>query len=216
MINNEILLELFKRYVQYEGEQVKNVKTWPNSVGVVVETDGRFLSIRDDKEFLLIGQAPWVDAVAVVEREDVFTHGQHETDTIVVATDARGYYLNDATVVAELGQRVFTDLDPAAYAEVLVTYHPWSIARRELVRAADHLSERLGIPDGPEVAPLTEIEINNGMALSFFSTTVYAPSIGASLLCDVYQWRVDIPRDGNAVWGRRLVAEKLPVPLPAR
>jgi AraC-like DNA-binding protein len=37
-----------------------------------------------------------------------------------------------------------------AYAQILVTYHPWSVARRELVIDADHLHE-LGITDGPQV-----------------------------------------------------------------
>jgi hypothetical protein len=216
VINNEILLELFNRYVRFDGETVTDVKTWPDSLGVVVATEGRLLSVRSDSDFLQLGREPWVDALVVVEREDVLSHGQHETDAIVIGTDARGHHLNDPTAVAELGQRVGTDIDPAAFAEVLVAYHPWSVARRELVRSADQLSTRLGITAGPEVGPPAEVPANNALALAFFSTAVYAPMLGAPLRCDVYQWRVDIPRGGNAVWGRRLVAEKLPVPLPAR
>jgi hypothetical protein len=216
VIDNEILVELFDRHVRFDGEGVQNVTTWPDSLGVVVETAGRLVSIRIDRDFLLVAREPWVDVLVVVEREDLLSHGQHETDAIVVGVDGRGYHLNDPSVVAELGRRVGTDLSPVAFAEILVTYHPWSVARRELVSDADHFSTRLGITAGPAVRPLAEFQPNDGTALEFFSTAVYAPTIGAPLLCDVYQWRVDIPRGSKAVWARRLLEERIPVPLPVR
>ncbi|GLY65838.1 hypothetical protein [Amycolatopsis taiwanensis] len=214
VLNNEILLELFKHHVLDDDEVVRTVHTWPDSVGVAVQTDGRLLTIRDDPEFLLIGRAPWVDGLAVLEREDVFASGERETDAIVVTTDARRYHLNDEAVAVELAQRVSVDLDPMAYAQVLVAYHPWSTARRELLLDTGQLRAQFGITDGPPVEPLRQDETAVGVALTFFSATVHNPLLGARWRCDVYQWRVDIPRDGRVTWGRRLAAENLDVPKP--
>lgn len=211
VLDNEILFELCKRHVLDDDEVVTAVHTWPDSVGVALQTDGRLLTVRDDRDFLLIGRAPWVDGLAVVEREDVFSGGERETDAIIVTVDARRYHLNDEAVALELARLVPADLDAVAYAQVLVVYHPWSTARRELLLGEDHLGERYGITGGPPVGPLRLEETADRVALTFFSATVHNRLLGAKSWCDVYQWRVDIPHDGRATWGRRLVAEKLEV-----
>lgn len=214
MLNNDILLELFKHRVLDDGEVVRTVHTWPDSVGVAVQTDGRLLTIRDDPEFLLIGRAPWVDGLAVLEREDLFTGGERETDAIVVTTDARRYHLNEEATALERAQRVAVDLDAVAYAQILVAYHPWSTARCELLFGDGQLRERFGIIDGPPAEPLRQDETADGLTLTFFSAIVHSPLLGARSRCEVYQWRVDIPQEGRVTWGRRLVAENLPVPRP--
>jgi hypothetical protein len=209
VLDNDFLTGLFAQYVQFDGEQIRAVKTWPGSLGAVVETDGRLLSIRVEPSFLLIGRAPWVDALVVVERADILGRARPETDVIAVVA-GRGLHLNDPATVAELGRRLRTDLAPAAYVEILVAYHPFTAARQDVVSDADDL-RRLGIEDGPPVGRLVSTDIAGLLVLEFFATTVYAPVPGAARCCDVYRWRVELPPGGPAAWHRELIAQRLRV-----
>jgi hypothetical protein len=214
VIDNDLLLTLFSRHVLLPGERIEAVKTWPDALGVMVETDGRFVSVRADPDFLRAGHAPWVDALVVVQREDVLTHGERETDAILLDGAGRSYHLNDAATAANLGRRVGADLDPVAYAEILLAYHPFSVARRDLVTSPDHLTTRLGIVAGPEVAAPDHRATPAGAALTFYSTAVYAPMLGAPLRCDVHHWQVALPAGAPATWTRHLLAIHLAVPPP--
>ncbi len=210
VLDNDFLTGLFVQHVRFDGEQVQAVQTWPGSLGAVVQTDSRLLSIRVEPGFLLIGRAGWVDALVVVERADLLGPGRPETDAIAVVA-GRGVHLNDAAAVAELGRRLRADLAPAAYAEILVAYHPWTVARQDVVGDADDL-RRLGIDGGPAVRPLAVTEVSGGgLRLEFFATTVYARAPGAARCCDLYDWRVELPPGGAASWHRDLLAQRLPV-----
>lgn len=211
MIDNDLLLDLFHRYVRFDGEQITNTKAWPDLVGLFVETDARLLSIRNDRAFLEIGRAPWVDALVVIEREDAFTSGEHETDVVLVAHDQTTLHVNDAATVAQLGCRIPVDLDASAFAQLLVRYHPWSVATQNLVVSADYLRAHLGITDGPAVEPLAVGTSDAGLTLRFYSTAEWLSVPGRAGLCDVYRWQATVPDDGRAMWERHVVAKGLPV-----
>jgi hypothetical protein len=188
VLGEDRLLELFDRYGR-RGEQVRSVTRWPD--GVLVQTDRRLLSIRVDRAGLAAARAPWVAALVLIEREDTGGHGARETDAVLVGTDGREHHLNDPAVVAGLGAH----LDPSAYAEVLVSYHPWTAGRRELDPSRP-----------PAVRPVA-----GGRQLTFFSTETWSPAPGAPPRGAVYSWTVDLPADGATHWDRRL-REDLPLP----
>jgi hypothetical protein len=213
VLDNNALVALCARHVLFGGEKIVNATSPPGSSRVVIETDGRLLAARVDNSLLDIGRAGFVSELAVFERYDMFPHGRRESDVVAVTSDAE-LHLNDTEAAASLGQRVLDDLDPVAYAEILVAYHPWTAARRELVRAPDQLTAWLGLEDPPEVGALRRTDTGHGATLEFDSATVYSRGFGTSLRCDVHRWRAEIARDHAARWGSELVAGGLAVPVP--
>src|SRR4029453_2754344 len=129
--------------------------------------------------------------------------GQPETHAILVETGRGALYLNDPATVADLGRRLHTGLDPAAYAQVLVEYPPWSRASRALIRSRTQLREWFGNPDLPECEPPSLRSTGEGLELSFCSSAAYAVEQYGPSALDVYAWQVEAPPDAPARWQRR-------------
>jgi hypothetical protein len=180
VVGNEELVELFDRYARLPGEQVEQLTSWSGVTGVLVRTDRRLLSLRVDPAALSAAKEPWVAALVVLEREDLLGHGEHETHAVLLGRDGRDHHLNDPAAVAALGAH----LDPAAFAEILVAYHPWSPARRELSTE-------------PAVT-----RVAGGRRMTFWSTEVSAPAPGALLRTAAFRWQVELPDGGPARWDR--------------
>jgi hypothetical protein len=206
MITNDVLLDLLRRHVLWPGEQIKGVKDWPGEVGVAVTTSQRYFSVDVDHRMLL-GQAPWVAGVVIATRGDLEYEGLPETDGVLVLGDGRSVSLTDPDAVAELGRRLESDLDPAAFAEVLVAWHPWTTAATSVLLERDQLRRQLDRPDLPTFEPPQLYPVDGGLVLTFFSSMLHVHDLGANTLLTVYEWTVLVPTGSPARWERRAVLD---------
>jgi hypothetical protein len=204
-VTSELMLDLFARYVLEPGERIESTRVWPGGSAVAVHTDARSFRIRPNSG-LLLREAPWVEAVVLARRVDLEIGGRPETHAVVAEVGGGAVYLNDAGQVAELGPRVHRDLDPRAYAEVLVEYHPWSRAWPTLILDRAQLRSQFGHPELPDAEPPSVRPTQTGLELSFLSAAVSAPQYAKGDLT-VYAWTVDVPRDAPARWRRRPMLE---------
>jgi hypothetical protein len=198
--SNETIVELIKRHVLQEGEQIERVKNWPD--GVAVATDLRHFVAGSEPADWSISQDPWVDDVVIATRDDLLIEGQPERFGFVLPVDGAEIYLNDAGAVAELGRRLADGMQPLGYAQILVGFHPYSSAYRAVLTEPDELRRVLAQPDLPDVPPLQVQESAAGLTLTFSSFVRYRRP-GAMPLVDLYEWTVEIPAGEPARWQSR-------------
>ena len=206
MITNDVLLDLLRRHVLWPGERINAVKDWPGEVGVEVTTNQRYFSVDLDKR-MLVGRAPQVTGVMIATRGDLEYEGLPEKEGILVLADGTSVYLNDPAAVAELGRWLESDLDPVAFAEILVAWHPWTTAATEVIAEPDQVQRALDRSDLPTFEPPTISPIDGGLVLTFFSSMLHARDLGANTLLTVYEWTVLIPTGEPARWERRTVLD---------
>jgi tetratricopeptide (TPR) repeat protein len=217
--SNAVIIELLKRHVLHADEGVQRVKEWPDGVAVTT-TIGRHLVGGPEPDELLIGQEPWVRDVVVAIRDDLFIHGQPERFGFVLLADGGDIYVNSAADVAELGRRLADGMNPAAYAEILVQFHPYTSATRTVLTEAGELRRRFARAELPDNNPIRLRQMPEGVVLTFDSLIQYEKpgsvlddplalyrSVNRIALCDIMSWTITVPYGQPAEWTSRLVAE---------
>ena len=204
MTSNDTILELITTHVLHDGEQVVRVKNWPD--GLALTTDLRHFVAGSYPGDWSISRQAWVDDVVIATRDDLLVEGQPERFGFVLRTDGAAVYLNDAGAVGELGQRLADDLDPVAYAQILVAFHPYSSAYRGVLSEPGDMRRYLEQPDLPDVAPLRLRRSTEGVTLSFSSFVRYRRP-GQQPLLDVFEWTVHAASGEPARWQSRKTIE---------
>jgi hypothetical protein len=215
MITNDVLIDLLRRHVLQPGEQIERTKEWPGDIAVAVTTNQRYFRVKPDTS-MLASQSPWVSGLVIATRGDLEYEGLPETDGILVLADGASVYLNDPAAVAELGRWLESDLDPVAFAEILVAWHPWTTAATEVIVEPDQVQRALDRSDLPTFEPPTISPIDGGLVLTFFSSMLHARDLGANTLLTVYEWTVLIPTGEPARWERRVVLDAVPARATTR
>jgi len=204
---NEMILDLMKRHVLWEDEEVERVREWPD--GLALTTRLRHFVAGSDPQDWLVSREEWVDDVVVATRDDLIIEGQEERFGFLLLADSGDVYVNDPAAVAELGRRLADGMDPVGYAEILVQFHPYSSAVRAVLTEPDELRSRFGREDLPDVEPPRTERTPGGLTLTFSSSIRYARTIGGSPLLDLMEWTVKVPNGEPARWESRLVAESI-------
>jgi hypothetical protein len=198
--SNETIVELIKGHVLQDAEQVVRVKNWPD--GLALTTDRRHFVAGSESPEWSVSNEEWVDDVVIATRDDLIVEGQPERFGFLVLSDGGYIYVNDRDAVADLGRRLADGMDPEAYAQILVAFHPYSSALRGVLTEADGLRQALGQPDLPDVAPLTLQRSSDGVTLTFSSFVRYVRP-GESPMVDVLEWQVEVPTGQPARWSAR-------------
>lgn len=210
VLDDALLLELYAHHVLRPGEQVDRVTRWPGRVGALVRTTAGRADLVAPSAGLRLREAPWVDEVVVAEPMGDCASGRGGERAFVVFHDGRSLSLSDPGAVAYLAGALHSGLDPVAYAEVLVRWHPWSAARRGLVLHPGELREQAGRRDLPDLPPPVVETTETGRRLRFSSWSRYARVPGGRPHLDAVTWAVDVPYEGLARWTRSLVLEGVP------
>jgi hypothetical protein len=193
-------VELFQQHLMYDDERVQNAFTAPGGRELLVQTTGGEFTLRVIPSFLRIGAAGWVRSLLVVEHDHIRAAGRPQDDVLAVGSDGSVLHLNSEPVAAELGKRLYDDLDPAAYAEILVKYHPWSSAWCDVITEPDRVRREWGYPEIPDVAVPRVIRQGTGLRLSFHSSGIYQHGVAAARMLKINSWTVDVWRDQPARW----------------
>jgi hypothetical protein len=209
---NDTIVELMKRHVLRDGEQVVRVKNWPD--GLALTTDLRHFVAGPEPAAWAISAQPWVQDVVIATRDDLLVEGQPEQFGFVLLADGSAVYLNDPAAVADLGTRLTDGLDPRAYAQILVAFHPYSSAFRAALSEPDELRRVLGDSELPEVEPLRLNGTPDGARLTFTSFARYTRP-GSAPQVDLLEWTVDVPAGQPARWNTRQTATGLTLAPPA-
>ena len=204
MTSNEVILDLIRRHVLWEGEGVERVREWPD--GLALTTRFRHFVAGSEPEDWVVSREEWVDDVVIATRDDLIIHGQSERFGFLLLADGGDIYINDPAAVAELGRRLADGMDPVGYAQLLVQFHPYSSAVRAVVTEPDELRRRFGREDLPDVEPPRTRQTPDGLTLTFSSSTQHARPIVGSLL-DLMEWTVTVPPGQPAQWESRLATE---------
>ena len=141
MITNDVLLDVLRRHVLVPGEQIEQIKEWPGEVAVAVTTNQRYFRVTAGQPNAR-GAGSLGRGVVIATRGDIEYEGLPETDGVLVLADGASVYLDDPAAVAELGRRLGLDLDPAAFAEILVQWHPWTTAATAVMLEPDQVRGR--------------------------------------------------------------------------
>jgi hypothetical protein len=203
---NETIVELMRRHVLDADEQVVRIKNWPD--GIALTTDLRHFVAGPEPADWSVSQESWADDVVIAIRDDLIVEGEPERFGFLMLTDGSEVYLNDEAAVADLGRRLATGMDPVAYAEILVGFHPYSSAYRGVITEPDGLHREFGQADLPDVAPPYSRRSAAGVTLTFSSFARYRWPGGAPML-DLSEWTVDAPTAAAATWESRLTATGL-------
>ena len=186
MTSNAAILDLVRRHVLWAGEEVEHVRDWPD--GLALTTSFRHLAGGPEPDAWAVGRAPWVLDVVVLTRDDLAVEGVPERYGFLLLADGTDVALHDPAAVTELGRRLLEDLDPLAYAEILVQFHPHSSAERGVETDRPPWSRRT--PDG--------------LTVGFRSVARHRSARGATLT-DRTEWTVEVPVGGPARWSTRPV-----------
>jgi hypothetical protein len=207
-----------RRYVLHPDEQVTERADLPDLL--VVETGHARYEARPGR--WRIREQPWVeDAVLVWSRlgpHVEFYYG------LLLQGDGAELFLNDRATFARLGGLLGAGLDPLAYAELLATFYGDdqagapivdTISTGALIREPEAFLTRYPAVDPALVsAPSVSRGAGDVTALDFLSYRRYLADAGPVI--DLDAWRVTAPPGAPAGWSRRPVAQRLPVPRPAR
>jgi hypothetical protein len=144
--------------------------------------------------WLRVERAPWVEAVVVARRDDRDVEGPRPRDVFLVGRDGAVLHVNDRTDAAALGARLHSDLDPYAYAEILV-HCQWPAALNGRVLA--------------DPAPRIWYE-NTDLCLLFTAERDVVDGTGARAVTERAQWSVRAPVDAPAEWLHRSLPRQAP------
>jgi hypothetical protein len=194
------MVELIRSHVLREAEQVVWVENRPD--GISLATDRRHFVAGSASPEWSVSNEDWVDDVVIAIRDDVIVHGQAERFAFLVLSDGDCVYINDREAVADLGRRLVDGMDPVAYAQLLVAFHPYSSALGGVLTEADGLRRAFGQPDLPDVEPLRWQRAPDGLTLTFSSFVRYVRP-GESPMVDVLEWQVEVPPGQPARWTAR-------------
>lgn len=207
MTSNAVILDLMKRHVLWDDEEVERVREWPD--GLALTTRLRHFVAGSEPDDWLVSREDWVDDVVIATRDDLIIEGQPERFGFLLLSGGGDVYLNDEAAVAELGRRLADGIDPVAYAEILVQLHPYSSAVRAVLTESDQLRRQFGQDDLPDVEPPRTERTPEGLALTFCSSCRYFRLIGGSPLLDLTEWTVTVPVGEPARWKSHLAVEGL-------
>lgn len=204
MLDRDVAADLLRRHVLWPGEGIESASD------AVVATALRRFAVAAEREDWLVGAETWVADVIVATRTDLLVHGQPERFGFLLLADGGEVYVNDADALAALGARLPDGLDPVAYAELLVQFHPYSSAVRTVLVGADDLRQQHDRAGLPAVTPFRTDATDGEVRLTFTSSIRYRrPLIGT--LVDLADWTVTVPAAGPARWMSRLTAQGIPV-----
>lgn len=210
MTSNAVIVELLKRHVLRPDEQVVRVRNWPDGMALTTSL-GRHLVGGSESPSWLVSREEWVDDVVIVDRDDLIIEGggnPAERHGFLMLADGRHVYLNDSVAVAELGRRLDGGINPTAYAEVLVEFHPYGSAIRTVLSEPDTLRKLIGHDDVPDIEPPRLARTPAGLVLTFGSACQYRWPLEGPLL-DLVTWTVRVPTGGLARWESQYVARRL-------
>lgn len=197
MTSNERIVELMSRYVLAPDEEIVRVRDW--SDGIAVTSARRHFVVGSESSEWAIGREPWVDDVVIATRDDVLVDGQQERYGFLIHADGRAIYLNDRVAVADLGGRCAAGMDPIAFAEILVEFHPYSAAWRRVIVEPDGLQRTFAQRDLPPVEPVRLLKSPLGAVMTFSSFARHRRADGTAEL-DILRWTVEIPPEQPARW----------------
>ncbi|HEX3816498.1 MAG TPA: hypothetical protein VHX59_26955 [Mycobacteriales bacterium] len=205
MTSNETILELLQRHVTQDGEQTVRVKHWPD--GVALTTNLRHFVAGPEPADWSVSAEQWADDVVIAIRDDIIIEGEPERFGFLLLAGGGDVYLNDRAAVAELGRRLADGMNPLAYAEILVGFHPYSSATRAVVPEPDGLRRAFDRNDLPDVAALQLRQEPEGATLTFSSYARYSRTPAGAPLLDLTEWTVTVPFGEQAQWEARRTVE---------
>lgn len=216
MITTELLADLLRRFVLLDDETIVWSKEFPDGPAIDVETTDRFFSVKVVRDWLLVEQAPWVDAVVLASREDQQVEGAPPRYLFLVPRDGTPLRLDDPLAAAALGKRVYRgELEVTAYAELLVQCQwPGGWLRRLVL---DPVAWRGEYPAEARLPPVEAVHTWHEEAtlwIRFFASRENTRVVGGRSVLDVAAWSVRAPADEPATWEIRLVAEAVPLRPP--
>ncbi|GAA5188665.1 hypothetical protein GCM10023322_39860 [Rugosimonospora acidiphila] len=202
-----------QRFVMHPEERVTKVYDLRERV-VVLADDVRYEAFPARWR---IQDEAWVDDALLVFTSLGVTHLELYYG-LLFERDGGEHFLNDRVVLAGLGARLATGLDPLAYAELLAALYTDDKGER-----AVHRSGRPGyLIDEPEEFWSRYPEVDPGLisapvvrregdttVLEFLSSRRHP--VGLTLLLDVVAWTVTVPDGGPATWTRRSVVRRQPL-----
>jgi len=209
---NAVIVDLMKRYVLRADEEVERARLWPDGLALTTSI-GRHMVAGSEPGAWLVSQEEWVDDVVIADRDDLIVCGggnPPERHAFLLLADGGDVYVNDPAAVAELGRRLAGDINPTAYAELLVEFHPYSSAVRKVLSRPDELRQLIGHEDVPDIEPPRVRQTQAGLLLTFSSTCQYRWPLEGPLL-DLMTWTVQVPSGEPAQWKSQLVAQRLPL-----
>lgn len=204
MLNRSVLTDLMTSHVLDGDETITDFEERPD--GATVATEHRRFTVTYEPDRWAVGREPWLSDLVIATRDDVHVHGQPERFGFLIPTGAEEIFVNDADAVARLGANLLDGMHPVGYAELLVQFHPYSSATRNVLVATDDLREMFALADLPDVTPLELAHDGDAATLTFESCVRYRRP-GTLALLDIYEWRVDVPAGGPAAWTSQLAVE---------
>lgn len=203
MTSNETVLDLIKRYVLADGEDIEQVHNW--SDGLALTTNRRHFVAGSEPDQWTVSREPWAADVVVAVRDDLLTHGSMQRFGFLLLSDGSDISLNDEHSVAQLGTRLIDGMDPLGYAEILVEFHPHSSAFRAVLSESDELRRLFSQPELPDVGPIQLERTAHGVICHFSSFARYARTLGSLPLLDISEWTVEVPAGVPARWTSKRV-----------
>jgi hypothetical protein len=200
---NVRILELFARHVLTAGEEITRVRLWPDGLAVTTSILRHLVAGSEARDWL-VSREEWVEDVVIATRDDIIVHGQPQRYGFLLLTGGGEVYLNDPAAVAALGRRLHDGLDRAAYAQLIVQFHPYTSATQEVLTRTGELRRKFGHDGLPDNDPVRLWRTPDGLVLTFQSSAEYG-MFGVTRV-DLKAWTVRVPTGGPAQWESRDVA----------
>lgn len=207
MLTTDAVASLLDRHVIWPDESLVGIDDLGDGM-IGVQTTLREFAVESQRDAWLVGDAADVADMIVATRLDLHIHGQPERFAVALLADGTQVYVNDPAALAGFGSRVPDRLDPTAFAELLVQFHPYSSAARAVLVEADGLRHGYGRDDLPEVDPLRVEFDGDDVRVHFCSSIAYRTALSGPLL-DVAAWTIAVPVDAPATWRTHLVHERI-------
>jgi hypothetical protein len=201
MLAAPVVADLFQRHVLWSGEEIEKIQEQYDEL--TLTTRLRHFVIGSERDDWRVGVDNGIRDVVIATRDDLVIHGQPERFGFLLLSDGRDVYVNDAESFADLGTRLLDGMDPIAYAELLVRFHPYSNATRAVLTRPHDLQRIYQRDDLPAVSPFRSHRTPHGVTLMFTSSIRYRRAATGTLL-DLADWTVTVPVEGPARWESRL------------
>ncbi|WP_067564092.1 hypothetical protein [Nocardia acidivorans] len=204
-IDWSVVAELLKRELP-EGETLKEDPKVIQYGGVpAVEftsnTDITYRAFRAEP-WRLVTHEPWVAVMVRVNMSTPYADRVGET-AFLHTTSGEWFRLRDTGDVARLGQRLVGGrIDPAAYAEILGQWHPYSALKHGAVLCPGELRTTFGNRRLPDFDLPTLVSDGEAATLTFYAYAVR----GEDLRIDLYRYAVTASATDPAIWNREWLA----------